>query len=166
MNVHDPKVATQHSVHWTGGYAPRFQALSLAQASSVKMALACPSRQPVTQTVSLQMLFLNVGPLAKYWGLKNKVDLSCQPFRLLILFFLAVEFDYRVMAAHQFWCSVESRFFIYLVLLVCKFIVEQFTLCCYKMVIASCPRACHNIGECFWNIILPALFRAACSSFF
>gem|GEM_PF-2719813 len=35
----------------TGGYAPRFQAVFLAQASSVKMALPCPSRQQVTQAV-------------------------------------------------------------------------------------------------------------------
>jgi len=42
----------QHSVHLTGGYAPRFQAFSLAQAHSVKMALSRPSRQQVTQTVS------------------------------------------------------------------------------------------------------------------
>jgi len=41
----------QHSVHLTGGYAPRFQAFSLAQTSSVKMALSCPTRQQVTQAV-------------------------------------------------------------------------------------------------------------------
>ena len=35
----------------TGGYAPRFQAFSLAQANSVKMALSCPARQLVTQAV-------------------------------------------------------------------------------------------------------------------
>jgi hypothetical protein len=35
----------------TGGYAPRFQAVFLAQASSVKMALSRPSRQQVTQAV-------------------------------------------------------------------------------------------------------------------
>jgi len=38
-------------VHLTGGYAPRFQAIFLAQANSVKMALSCPSRQQVTHTV-------------------------------------------------------------------------------------------------------------------
>jgi len=38
-------------VHLTGGYAARFQAFSLAPASSVKMALPCPSRQQVTHTV-------------------------------------------------------------------------------------------------------------------
>jgi len=43
--------AAQHSVHLTGGYAPRFQAFSLAPASSVKMALPRPARQQVTQTV-------------------------------------------------------------------------------------------------------------------
>jgi len=36
----------------TGGYAPRFQAFSLAQTSSVKIALPRPSRQQVTQAVS------------------------------------------------------------------------------------------------------------------
>ena len=35
----------------TGGYAPRFQPFSLAQANSVKMALSCPTRQLVTQAV-------------------------------------------------------------------------------------------------------------------
>jgi len=44
----------QHSVHLTGGYAPRFQAGILAQARSVKRALSCPSRQQVTQTVGWQ----------------------------------------------------------------------------------------------------------------
>jgi len=39
-------------VHLTGGYAPRFQAFSLAQAGSLKWALSCPSRQQVTHTVS------------------------------------------------------------------------------------------------------------------
>jgi len=43
--------AAQHSVHLTGGYAPRFQAVFLAQASSAKMALPRPARQQVTQTV-------------------------------------------------------------------------------------------------------------------
>jgi len=43
--------AAEHSVHLTGGYAPRFQAFSLAQAGSVKMALSRPSRQQVTQAV-------------------------------------------------------------------------------------------------------------------
>jgi len=38
-------------VHLTGGYAPRFQAVFLAQTNSVKMALSCPSRQQVTQAV-------------------------------------------------------------------------------------------------------------------
>jgi len=38
-------------VHLTGGYAPRFQAVFLAQASSVKMALPRPSRQQVTHAV-------------------------------------------------------------------------------------------------------------------
>jgi len=45
--------AAQHSVHLTGGYAPRFQAFSVTQTGSVKMALSCPSRQQVTQTVGL-----------------------------------------------------------------------------------------------------------------
>jgi len=40
-------------VNLTGGYAPRFQAFSLAQARSVKVVLSCPSRQQVTQTVGL-----------------------------------------------------------------------------------------------------------------
>jgi hypothetical protein len=39
-------------VHWTGGYAPRFQAFSYVQADSVKMTLSRPTRQPVTHTVS------------------------------------------------------------------------------------------------------------------
>jgi len=43
--------AAQHSVHLTGGYAPRFQAFSLARTSSVKMALPRPTRQQVTQAV-------------------------------------------------------------------------------------------------------------------
>jgi len=38
-------------VHLTGGDAPRFQAFSLAQASSVEMALSRPTRQQVTQAV-------------------------------------------------------------------------------------------------------------------
>jgi len=38
-------------VHLTGGYAPRFQAFSVAQASSIEMALSCPARQQVTQAV-------------------------------------------------------------------------------------------------------------------
>jgi len=38
-------------VHLTGGYAPRFQAFSLAQTISVKVALPCLSRQQVTQAV-------------------------------------------------------------------------------------------------------------------
>ena len=41
----------QQSVHRTGGYAPRFQACSLAQNSTVKIVLPKPSRQPVTHTV-------------------------------------------------------------------------------------------------------------------
>jgi hypothetical protein len=45
--------AAQHSVHLTGGYAPRFQAFSLAQGSSVKMVLSHPSRQQVTPAVGL-----------------------------------------------------------------------------------------------------------------
>jgi|GEM_PF-5687468 len=45
--------ASQHSVHLTGGYAARFQAFSLAQALSAKMALSRPSRQQVTQAVRL-----------------------------------------------------------------------------------------------------------------
>jgi len=45
-------IACHHSkVHLTGGYAPRFLAVFLAQASSVKMVLSRPSRQQVTQTV-------------------------------------------------------------------------------------------------------------------
>jgi len=43
----------------TGGYAPRFQAFSLAQANSVKMALSCPARQLVTQAVG--RLILEIG---------------------------------------------------------------------------------------------------------
>ncbi len=43
--------ANQHSVHLTGGYVPRFQAVFLAQANSAKMALPCPARQQVTHTV-------------------------------------------------------------------------------------------------------------------
>ena len=43
--------ATPLPDHLTGGYAPRFQAFSLAPASSVKMALSQPSRQQVTHTV-------------------------------------------------------------------------------------------------------------------
>jgi len=42
-------------VHLTGGYAPRFQTVFLAQASSVKIALSCSSRQQVTHTVSPQL---------------------------------------------------------------------------------------------------------------
>ncbi len=38
-------------VQLTGGYAPRFQAYSVAQAGSVKMALSCSTRQQVTHTV-------------------------------------------------------------------------------------------------------------------
>ncbi|HLO32561.1 MAG TPA: hypothetical protein VK249_25665 [Anaerolineales bacterium] len=56
--------SAQHSVHLTGGYAPRFQAFSLAQASSVKVASSRPSRQPVTLTVGrnkgIKMIFLEV----------------------------------------------------------------------------------------------------------
>jgi len=44
-------------VHWTGGYAPRFQAFSLAQISSVKMSLSCPSRQPVTRAVGQLVVY-------------------------------------------------------------------------------------------------------------
>lgn len=43
----------QQSVHRTGGYVARFQAFSLPQPDSVKMALSCPSRQPVTRAVSV-----------------------------------------------------------------------------------------------------------------
>ncbi len=43
--------AAQHSVHLTGGYVPRFQAVSLAQAGSVKMTLPRPTRQQVTHAV-------------------------------------------------------------------------------------------------------------------
>ena len=58
----------QHSMHLTGGYAPRFQAFCLAQARSVKMALSRPSRQQVTPAVS---------PLYKYWGFaKGAVDIA------------------------------------------------------------------------------------------
>jgi hypothetical protein len=58
------KKTAQHSVHLTGGYAPRFQAFSLAPAGSVKMALSCPSRQQVTQAVGgrtgvTENLFIN-----------------------------------------------------------------------------------------------------------
>jgi len=35
----------------TGGYAPRFQAVFLAQTSSVKIALPRPTRQQVTRAV-------------------------------------------------------------------------------------------------------------------
>jgi len=48
--------AAQHSVHLTGGYAPRSQAVFLAQANSVKVALPFPTRQQVTQTVG-RLLF-------------------------------------------------------------------------------------------------------------
>src|SRR5512145_1808824 len=47
--------AAQHSVHLTGGYVPRFQAVCLTPATSVKMALSRPSRQQVTQTVGRQL---------------------------------------------------------------------------------------------------------------
>jgi len=50
-------VATaQHSVHLTGGYAPRFQAFSLAPASSAKMMFSHPARQQVTHAVGLFIL--------------------------------------------------------------------------------------------------------------
>ena len=40
-----PVTPAQHSVRLTGGYAPRFQAVFLAQADSVKRALPRPTRQ-------------------------------------------------------------------------------------------------------------------------
>jgi len=51
---------TQHSVHLTGGYAPRFQAFSLAQASSAKMALSRPARQQVTHAVGQHLLCVSI----------------------------------------------------------------------------------------------------------
>src|SRR5512138_2971471 len=50
--VKESSISTQHSVHLTGGYVPRFQAFSVAQAGSVKMAFSHPSRQQVTHAVS------------------------------------------------------------------------------------------------------------------
>src|SRR5512138_2541883 len=43
--------SAQHSVHLTGGYVPRFQAFSLVEVGSVKMALSRPTRQQVTHAV-------------------------------------------------------------------------------------------------------------------
>lgn len=43
--------SAQHSVQWTGGYAPRFQAGFWLEASSGKVALSRPAHPQVTQTV-------------------------------------------------------------------------------------------------------------------
>ncbi len=68
--------ATQQSVHWTGGYAARFQAFSLAQSSSVKMSLPCPSRQPVTQAVSPPIRIITMLSNFKNWATSSEFWLA------------------------------------------------------------------------------------------
>ncbi len=45
----------------------------------------------------------------------------------------------------------------------CSFVIYPWVgrVVCNTLVVVICLRACHNIRECFWNVILLALFRAA-----
>jgi hypothetical protein len=77
-------------VHRTGGYAPRFQAFSLATAHSIKMALSCPSRQPVTQAVRHLLL-------QSFWANEAIFQLMMLAYNLFLLFKVdfAVDTEYR-----------------------------------------------------------------------
>ena len=88
--------ASQHSVHLTGGYVPRFQAVFLAQTSSAKTAYPHPTRQQVTLTVGAGSEFIVEGNYMKESDKQNgsKIKLKYIVVAIIFIGFISVTTSY------------------------------------------------------------------------
>jgi hypothetical protein len=153
-------------VHPTGGSRRVFRQFAWLEAGSVKMASSRPAHPRVTQAVSPRAVLLGVGLFLESSSLRNGVRWLLPARAICPPSFPGVPCLWQRSKLIRFVSKVGSRANLEGSLVCESHRPDPVFGCLSKMIVALCPRSCHNGRRNLCNVTLPAVFRTPLPSVF